>query len=34
MSVQAIIFLVIGGGFLWGGLALALRKALKDNTYS
>lgn len=33
MTVQAIIFLCIGGGFLWGGLAYFLMRALKSEQY-
>lgn len=33
MTTQAIIFLVIGGGFLWGGLAYFLRRAIKHDQY-
>ncbi len=30
MTIQAIIFLVIGGTFLWGGFAQALIRALRN----
>ncbi len=33
MTGQAILFLVIGGVFLWGGLAQALIREFKNNDY-
>ncbi len=32
MNISAILMFAFGALFLWGGLALAIRRALKDNS--
>ncbi len=33
MTVESIIFLLIGGTFLWGGLVLAIFREFKSDKY-